>query len=199
MTKHSSRLLAATAIVCTLTCGLADGSVPNIGADAAARRAARKAVFPDGVHHIRNEDRFEDSVTDPVVTAVAVISKRHRTQQAKRLLQAMGEAAHGLAKRVKLAAIYLEDAKAVGYEFAIRSRKTPKILLFSTRSRTADELEVVARTDDEEAWSKGGGAFGTAEALVSAIIAKVEETKCGLNDAGQYVKKTLAIGGGGEL
>ena len=73
------------------------------------------------------------------------------------------------------------------YEFNIRRRATPKLILFATRSRTPERVDFV------EVPGKN-----LAEILASKISAKLTELGAPASDDGSIQKLTLSLGGGGE-
>jgi len=149
--------------------------VPNVGAGAQVKK------FPSNLSHIRNEDRFEDIIVDPEVALVLVVSKKYKTSECGRAVEVLNSISPELPCRVH--ALYIEDMKSIGYEFSIRGRKTPKLLLFRTRSRMADEVDFFDQEDSSKKLS---------QKIMVLLKDNVQ------NDAGHYEKSTLAIGAGGN-
>lgn len=176
---------------------------------AAALRLGDGDEVPSSVWVIENDNDFESNVLpDRHVWLLAVVSDNEPS--AAFTASTLAPLAEAVTPHVKLGLVRLSDAKTVGYEYQVRKRTAPKLLLFSVRSRSAETLAL------KDAISDGGGdseaeAVEVVERVSRWLMQAAEASECKRTDDGPqgkrkgkgkgevlglFEKATLALGGG---
>lgn len=137
------------------------------------------------VMEIGDEGAFEEQViSSSAVWVVGFVSGNERSEQMADALQHVADTMLD----VRVGAVDISEAKAVGYEFGVRKRTAPKAAVFLSRSRNAVELTLPEDPID--------AAVG--DALVTEVRGLLERDGNEIGQGGEYQKITLAVGGTGE-